>query len=77
MPKILSMPKKHPDPADLYPIAVAAKECGVNRTTLQSAVDAGHCTAHQLGNGTPVVTLSDVRAWMATDRKPGRKPKAD
>ena len=40
-----------------------ANAIGVKRTTLISAVDAGHIPWRLLGSGEPVVLLSDAKRW--------------
>lgn len=57
-----------------YRVKPAAEACGVNARTLLYAVERGELGT-RLGDGLPVVTLIEVRRWMALERKPGPKPR--
>lgn len=65
------------DPKKYYRVAVAAVECGVNRTTLLSAVARGDIPTVELGCALPLVKLADVKRWASEERKRGPKPKAE
>ena len=55
--------------------ARVAKMLGVPRSTLTSAMSAGHVQAAKLGCGTVVARISSAQTWAASDRQPGRPPK--
>lgn len=59
-----------------WTVAALARELGVARTTLASAVDAGHVDEASLGCGARVVRRSSAEKWLASERRPGRKPAA-
>lgn len=56
-----------------WTVAKLARELGEARTTLASAVDAGHVESTILGCGTRVVRLESAKRWAKTERKRGRK----
>jgi hypothetical protein len=56
-----------------WTVAALARKLGVARTTLASAVDAGHVEEAILGCGARVVRLESAEKWLASDRRPGRK----
>lgn len=56
-----------------WSVAALARDLGVARTTLASAVDAGHVEEASLGCGTRVVRRESAERWLASDRRPGRK----
>ncbi len=62
------------DSTRLYRVAIAAKECGVSRDTLISAVRDGRCRSFPTACGLPLVTLKDVRAWDAGPRRKKSAP---
>lgn len=55
----------------------AARECGVKRTTLLSAIGRDEVDHARLACGTVIVRLSSVRDWAGRERRPGRKPKPE
>lgn len=59
-----------------WAVAALARDLGVARTTLASAVDAGHVEAVILGCGARVVRRESAERWLASDRRPGRKAAA-
>lgn len=59
-----------------WTVAALARDLGVARTTLASAVDAGHVEAVILGCGARVVRRESAERWLASDRRPGRKATA-
>lgn len=69
--------EKQPAIDSLYPIALAARALDVSPTTLDSAIRAGKCECYRLATGQAVVTLDQVRTWLATDRKRGRRAQAE
>lgn len=64
------------DVAKLYRIAVAARDVGVQRSTLKSAIDRGEVAVFESACGLPMVRLADVVQWAAQERSRGPKPKA-
>ena len=69
------MSRKSRNISDYWRVSNAAAELGIARTTLATAVQSGSCDSETLADGTPVVTLDQVEAWLATDRRPGRPAK--
>jgi hypothetical protein len=70
----MAKPRKTIDPAEYYRVAVAAKLCGVNRTTLLSAIERDELPAQLLGCALPIVRLVDVQQWAGQVRTAGRPP---
>lgn len=63
------------DAKKLYRVAQAAEACGVNRSTLITAVRREQLPSYGTACGLPLVLLADVKRWAKAERKPGRKPK--
>ena len=50
-----------------------ARLCDMPHSTLHGLVNSGEIRKYELGCGTVVVKIADVRKWLATKaRKPGR-----
>lgn len=58
----------------LLRLSVAAKQAGVPRSTLQSAVESGNLRSARTACGLILVDPDDVEAWKESDRTPGPKP---
>jgi hypothetical protein len=56
-------------------MAAAAAKCGVPKQTLHDAIGRGHVRAEWTACGLPLVTLADVRHYLAHRPKRGRKTK--
>lgn len=50
-----------------------ARRLGVPKSTLNSAVVAGHVATAELGCGETILEIESARKWAASDRTPGRK----
>jgi len=59
----------------LWRITRIAKRLEISHTTLMSAVGRGEIPYVTTGCGCRLVTISDVRKWMKTERKRGPKKK--
>ena len=64
-------------PASLYRVAIAAKKCGIARSSLVSAVARGEVAVEHTGCGLPLVTLQAVRAWKQAERPGPGRPKTE
>ncbi len=58
------MPRK-PNIDEYWTVGPAAAESGVAKTTLISAIKAGHIPVHTLGCGKEVVLLADIEEYKA------------
>lgn len=68
---------KKPAPLTIREVALMsplAREIGVNTTTLDSAITAGHVETVTLGCGSRAVVIKSAKAWAKSPRKRGRKP---
>lgn len=62
-------------PAELGTISKLSRLLDVNATTLTAAIEAGHVDHVILGCGQRVAVISSAKKWLASDRRPGPKPR--
>jgi len=62
------------DPTEYATVTGAARELGLVRTTLLSAIARGEVEPVTLADGMRIVRLDDVNAWAKVIRKRGPKP---
>lgn len=54
-------------------VAGAARVVGIPRSTIRSAIDRGELEVYQLGDGTTVIDLGELRAWNERRAKNSEK----
>ena len=66
------------DPKKYWPLGDRlARKVGSKASTLRSAVDRGELETLKLGDGTTIIAIADVKAWVraADQRRTGPKAK--